>query len=257
MERTKFTCNSFIFYGSFYEAVRELSPEQQVEVYNAIFTYAFEGREIPLKGIPKAVFALIRPQLEANRRRYINGCKGGRKSNRFETKTEPKPNLNETESEPMVIENDKPKDNQSGTKTEPNNYDYNFNSNSDCNLDFNFNYKLQDILNICKEFSSVLYSRHMGDPNGDYRLGLIMDEIQQQLPLDKIREIVSHANQTYIVQPKYANLDLCWVLNNWQRILATEKQVAPQGNKGEGILDQMKRITKKLEEADDGNSKLF
>lgn len=258
MERTKFTCNSFIFYGSFYEAVRELTPEQQVEVYNAIFMFAFEGKETPLKGIPKAVFALIRPQLEANRKRYLNGCKGGRKTNRIGTKPEPNPNQIGTETEPKPNQGLEKENNQSGTKPEPNNYDYNFNSNFDCNSDFNFNYNLQDILNICKEFSSVLYSRHMGDPNGDYRLGLIMDEIQQQLPLEKIREVISHANQTYIVQPKYANLDFCWVLNNWQRVLATEKQVAPQtGNQG-GILDQAKRMAKKLEETENGgNTSLF
>ncbi len=81
-ERESFKCDSFVFYGSFYEAIRELPPDNQVNIYNAVFNYAFNGNELELKGIEKAIFLLIKPQLDANRVKYENGCKGGEYGNR-------------------------------------------------------------------------------------------------------------------------------------------------------------------------------
>ena len=51
--------------------------------------------------IASAIFALIRPQADANKARYENGCKGGKPiiekdSNRNETKPKPNDNRNET-----------------------------------------------------------------------------------------------------------------------------------------------------------------
>ena len=81
----------FIFYKSFYDSIKELDANDQVQIYNAIFQYQFEGIEIELKGIAKSIFTLIIPQLEANNKKYINGCKGGRpKENQTETKEKPK-----------------------------------------------------------------------------------------------------------------------------------------------------------------------
>lgn len=96
--------DGFIFYKSFYDSIKELSPEDQVQIYNAIFTYQFEGEKIELKGICKSIFTLIIPQLEANNNRYKNGCKGGRPKNQ-----------NITKLKPMVIENE----NQNITKPKP------------------------------------------------------------------------------------------------------------------------------------------
>lgn len=96
--------DGFIFYKSFYDSIKELSPEDQVQIYNAIFTYQFEGEKIELKGICKSIFTLIIPQLEANNNRYKNGCKGGRPKNQ-----------NITEQKPTVIENE----NQNITKLKP------------------------------------------------------------------------------------------------------------------------------------------
>lgn len=69
---------SFVFYKSFYEAIKELSNETQLKIIKTIFDFALEGIEpTGLEGIEKAVFLLIKPQLEANNQRYENGCKGG------------------------------------------------------------------------------------------------------------------------------------------------------------------------------------
>ena len=65
--------DSFIFYRSFYEAINELPRENQVDAYNAIMQYALNQKEIELTGIPKAIFSLVKPQLDANYKKYENG----------------------------------------------------------------------------------------------------------------------------------------------------------------------------------------
>lgn len=67
--------DSFIFYRSYYEAIKELSKEQQSEVYHSIMEYSLNFNLIELQGIPNAIFTLIKPQIEANHKRYLNGLK--------------------------------------------------------------------------------------------------------------------------------------------------------------------------------------
>ena len=95
--------DSIVFYRSFYEAIKEIPLEEQGVVYNAIYGYALDGIEPELNGIAKAIFLLVKPQIDANNNRYENGKKGGKpKANQNETKTEPKPNQDVTETEPNV-----------------------------------------------------------------------------------------------------------------------------------------------------------
>ena len=70
---------SFIFYRSFMEALDELNDEQYARVFRAISKFALDGKETKLTGIEKVIFQLVKPQIEANIKRYENGCKGGRK----------------------------------------------------------------------------------------------------------------------------------------------------------------------------------
>lgn len=65
--------DSFIFYRSFYESIKEIPDEQQLETYKAITEYALNGQEEQLTGVSKAIFTLIKPQLDANLKRYLNG----------------------------------------------------------------------------------------------------------------------------------------------------------------------------------------
>ena len=93
--------DSIVFYRSFYEAIKEIPLEEQGVVYNAIYGYALDGIEPELNGIAKAIFLLVKPQIDANNNRYENGKKGGKpKANQNETKAEPKPNQDVTETEP-------------------------------------------------------------------------------------------------------------------------------------------------------------
>jgi len=87
--------DSVIFYRSFYEAIKELPLDVQSLVYNAIFEYSLDFNEAVLTGLPKTIFTLIKPQLDANNKRFENGSKGGRKKQK-ETKSESKHNQSET-----------------------------------------------------------------------------------------------------------------------------------------------------------------
>ena len=80
--------DSFIFYRSFYEALQDLNESQKVEIYDAISNYSLNFKENELKGVPSTIFKLIKPQLEANNKRFINGSKpkkAKQKQNRSKT----------------------------------------------------------------------------------------------------------------------------------------------------------------------------
>lgn len=57
----------FIFYKSFYEAIRNIPKESQLEAYNAIFEYAFNGTESEATdGIAHAMFILMKPNIDSS-----------------------------------------------------------------------------------------------------------------------------------------------------------------------------------------------
>lgn len=87
--------DSMIFYRSFYESLNGLSPMIKAEVYDAIFEYGINFKEIEFENeFAKALFTLIKPQLDANIKRYNNGIKPKSKAEAKDkqeiTKTEPK-----------------------------------------------------------------------------------------------------------------------------------------------------------------------
>ena len=87
--------DSFIFYRSFHEAIKDLGEEDRLITYDAISDYSLNSNIPELSGIPKIIFNLIKPLIDANNRRYLNGSKGGRPKKK--TEEEPKPNLDESE----------------------------------------------------------------------------------------------------------------------------------------------------------------
>lgn len=84
--------DSFIFYRSFFEASLPLEAADKLALFEAITHYALNQEITELTPIAKAMFTLIRPQLDANHRRYENGKKGGKPK----TELEPKDNLDGT-----------------------------------------------------------------------------------------------------------------------------------------------------------------
>ena len=69
---------SFVFYASFLEAIEELDDKNQLKLYKAISNFAINDVEPDdLKGIAKAIFTLIKPQISASNKRYDNSKKCG------------------------------------------------------------------------------------------------------------------------------------------------------------------------------------
>ena len=105
--------DSFIFYRSFYEAINDLPEKSQLKVYKAICEMSLNFDEIDLSGLSLTIFKLIKPQLEANNKRYINGSKGGApKGNQNATKRQPKGNQKTTKKQPNNNENVNVNDNE-------------------------------------------------------------------------------------------------------------------------------------------------
>ena len=107
--------DSFIFYRSFYEAIKDLQRDIQGEIYTAIMEYSLYGKETDnLKPVARSIFTLIKPQIDVNNKRFDNGCKGGRP---LKKETKEKPNNNQKETK------EKPNNNQKETKEKPNDND--------------------------------------------------------------------------------------------------------------------------------------
>jgi hypothetical protein len=89
--------DSMILYRSFYEAIIELPEANQLEIMKAIFEYGFDGVEPNLSGLSKTIWILIKPNLEANRRKWENGSKPKQKQTGSKTEAKPKQEESKTE----------------------------------------------------------------------------------------------------------------------------------------------------------------
>ena len=113
--------DSFVFYKSFLEALSCFPDKVQLQLFRAITSYALDDVDPNLTGTAKGVWALIKPQIDVNNIRYINGCKGGLKKgqgkgNQNARKKQPKTNQKRTKNEPTDSFQNEPK----RTKNEPN-----------------------------------------------------------------------------------------------------------------------------------------
>ena len=96
--------NQFTFYRSYYDALRYLPQAERAEIVLAICAYALDGEQPQgLDGAPASMFTLIKPTLDAARRKAEGGQRGrsgkdtgNKKENEIEIKNE---NENETETE--------------------------------------------------------------------------------------------------------------------------------------------------------------
>lgn len=134
------TRDSFVFYRSFAEAIRCLPDAERVKVYDAICDYALEGKETEEGGVVSAMLCLVKPQIDANNKRYTNGKKGGRPTDQ----TEAEANQEQTKS--------KPRTNQERTTSEPN---VNVNVNENVNANENVNVNVNAFKDSCSEPSSL------------------------------------------------------------------------------------------------------
>lgn len=68
---------SFIFYKSFYEALEGMDKESQADCLMALARYALTGETGEMKPVVKMFLMMAKPQIDANNKRFENGCKGG------------------------------------------------------------------------------------------------------------------------------------------------------------------------------------
>lgn len=107
----------FTFYLSIFKALRKIKKKpDRADAYDAICAYALFGEEPDLEKLPDSVsiaFELIRPVLDASRRKAKNGKQGGSKCKQTESKPEAnasKPEANDTEMDDPASEGEKEKE---------------------------------------------------------------------------------------------------------------------------------------------------
>ena len=84
---------NFIFFSSYYEAIKELPVEKQGQVYKAIVDYAMEAIEPDLKGIQRSIFTLIKPYIDSSKKKQEYGAMGGAPLGNTNAKKQAKNNL--------------------------------------------------------------------------------------------------------------------------------------------------------------------
>lgn len=99
-----FLTDGFVFFSSYYEAVRPIPDQERLTVLDAILDYVFLGQEPDLPPILIGYFALIRPVLDKSIKRrtasVANGKRGGRPPK--DTHKEAGENLPATNEKPTI-----------------------------------------------------------------------------------------------------------------------------------------------------------
>ncbi len=108
--------NGFTFFENYYKSISDpdngLTEEEQGRLYNAIFSYMFNGVEPELKGACRMAFQLIKPSLDLSKVRSESKKKGQKgveeegnfdSENQNEIKPESNPNQNEIKTEQNEI----------------------------------------------------------------------------------------------------------------------------------------------------------
>lgn len=101
--------DSVLFYRSFYDALKNIPPDERLKVYDAIMEYGMYDHDPDLDGVALAIFLLAKPQIDANNKRYENGCKAKKKRTVSETEANTKQESSECEAKEK--EKEKVKDN--------------------------------------------------------------------------------------------------------------------------------------------------
>ena len=176
-------------------SIRHLDDAEQLQLYNAIVTYSLDQTEPELTRYAMAVWQAIKPQLDANHRKYEAGCKGGKpKPNQSVTKPEPSPNQRLTKTKPQA--------NQYLTKTEPKpNLMYNVNEND------NVNEKVNDKENEKENENEQRFDQfwttfpRKTDKARAKRSFLRLTKTEQELAVSNIQRLYSETPAQFIPHP--------------------------------------------------------
>lgn len=101
--------DSVLFYRSFYDALKNIPSDERLKVYDAIMEYGMYDQDPDLDGVALAIFLLAKPQIDANNKRYENGCKAKKKRTVSETEANTKQDSSECEAKEKEKEKEKVK----------------------------------------------------------------------------------------------------------------------------------------------------
>ena len=173
---------SFVFYESFYLAIKTLPENEQLLLYNAIIERALYGKYDKLSGVTGGMFSLILPQIEANEKRYYNGLKGGRPKNNYVKETETKPTVFKSESK------NKPNDNEN------------------VNVNENQNDNVNDLSSVSGEPKAEKETKHK---YGTFKNVLLseseLEKLKQKYPFNYIEKIENLSEGIELKGYKYKN----------------------------------------------------
>ena len=111
--KNKMQRDSFIFYRSFYEAMQEIGETECGKLLKIVCRYALDGEQPNGDTDPmlKALFLLLKPQIDKNNARYENGCKGGEYGTKGGRPKNPKQTPSKPQANPKQTPNDNDNDN--------------------------------------------------------------------------------------------------------------------------------------------------
>lgn len=206
---------SFVFYASFYDALEGMPEDVQFAVLKETARYGIYGGEPKLTGVADALFKLIRPQLDANRKRRVYGREGGApKGNQNARKNKDKNNQQTTKGNNEKSTNgcfeNQPNENVNVNENENVNENYNENE--------NVNVKVKNTLTCVnthalrtseqsKNFDLWLtqkcpyIAKHYTLPT-DKELAKLVDEFGAKMVADVCEQIENRAD----LRKKYTNL---------------------------------------------------
>ena len=99
----------FTFYSSYLDAIEDIPKTYQLDILLAICRYALRNSEpVKLSPVASAVFKLVKPTLDAGRKKAASGKQGGSKTkaNRKQTETEKEVEIEKEKEVEIEIENE-------------------------------------------------------------------------------------------------------------------------------------------------------
>ena len=165
--------DSVVFYRSFYEAIQNLPEPEQVKAYTAIMEYALNGVQPEIDGVAAAIFLLVKPQIDANNKRYENGKRP--KAKREENKPEANQKQNQSEKEAKEKQNEskpeaKEKQNESKPEAKPKQEE----TESEANENVNENVNVKENVNVNANVLNTSVASDSGDSSPQEKNGLKM-----------------------------------------------------------------------------------
>ena len=215
--------DSMVVYYSFYEALKDLDNDTKVKIYDSIYEYGCLMKEPDnLDGISKVVWTLIKPQLDANIKKYKNGQKGANHGSKGGRPKKPQSNIDKN---PLGVIYKNPTPLKEKTPNVNDNVNVNENLNENENEDIektslSFSYDQMDnpslmILEDYEKKASAIVSKYFTDLNFEQEDFMVYSDekinkadIDISFPMKRL----NRAFLTYIYRMNINNIQMVQVL---------------------------------------------